>query len=259
VSRRALVTGGGRGIGRGIAHALSASGFDVAVTARSEDELVAAASSAPGPGRVVPLAADLADRAVCAEVPARAREALGGDVDAFVHAAGISRVGSISELGVDGGLEGWDVSMQVNVTSALQLAAAFVPAMTAARWGRIVSVGSLYSRFGVRSAAPYTASKHALLGFTRVIAAEVVSHGVTANTICPGWVDTEMVRGEAQRYAHERDMELGAVLKHFIRNQPIGRMVTTDEVGALVAFLCSDAAAAITGQAINVDGGSYQA
>ena len=107
-----------------------------------------------------------------------------------------------------------------------------LPRMRQAGWGRIVTIGSLYSRFGVAHTAPYTSTKHAVLGLTRVLSAEGVKYGVTANCI---------------------------IKKEFLRNQPLGRMVTTAEVGALAAFRCSDAAAPITGQAVNIDGGSYQA
>jgi 3-hydroxybutyrate dehydrogenase len=253
--RRALVTGGGRGIGRGISDALASSGYHVAIAARSGEELDRAAAECAGPGRPVPLTADLAEPRACADLAERAAEALSGTIDVFVHSAGIARAGAVGELG----LEDWELSMRVNVTAAFVLAGKLLPAMARAGWGRVISIGSLYSRFGVREAAPYTASKHALLGLTRVIAAEHVRHGITANTIVPGFVDTEMVRGEARRVARERDLELDDVLERFLRNQPIGRMVATEEVGALAAYLCSDAAAAVTGQAINIDGGSYQA
>jgi 3-hydroxybutyrate dehydrogenase len=92
-----------------------------------------------------------------------------------------------------------------------------------------------------------------------VVSAEGVKHGVTANCILPGWVDTEMVRGEAAKVSEARGTPVDEVIRKFLRNQPLGRMVTTAEVGALAGFLCSDAAAAITGQALNIDGGSYQA
>src|SRR5262249_39643253 len=133
------------------------------------------------------------------------------------------------------------------------------PAMASAGWGRIVTIGSLYSRFGVARTAAYTASKHALLGLTRVLAAEFAGRGVTANTIVPGWVDTEMVRAEAAPAAASRGTSDEEIVRRFLRTQPIGRMVTPEEVGALVVYLASDAAAPVTGQALNIDGGSYQA
>jgi 3-hydroxybutyrate dehydrogenase len=257
MSHRALVTGGSRGIGRGIALALARAGHDVAVAARSVDGLEETAQAArdAGAGRAAALRLDAADPAACREVAARAADELGGAPDILVHCAGIARNGAVGELS----LEDWNASFAVNVTSAFVLAGELVPRMAEAGWGRIVCVGSLYSRFGVARTAAYTATKHALLGLTRVLSAEFVSHGVTANALIPGFVDTEMVRGEADLAAEARGLEQDEVIRRFLRNQPIGRMVTVEEVGALAAFLCSDAAAPISGQAINIDGGTYQA
>ncbi len=250
-SRRALVTGASRGIGRGIAIALAEAGHTVAVAARDEAGLRETAAAA-GNGPVLP--SDLSDLEACAALPAGAAEALGGPVEILVHVAGIARNGPVGGLA----LADWDESMRVNVTSLFVLAGDILPAMKQSGWGRIVSIGSLYSRFGVSHTAAYTTSKHAVLGLTRVLSAEGVKHGVTANCILPGWVDTEMVRGEAQKVSDARGTPPDEVVKKFLRNQPLGRMVTTAEVGALASYLCSDAAAPITGQAVNIDGGSFQ-
>ena len=251
--RRALVTGASRGIGRGIAVALSEAGHSVALAARDEAGLRDTASACGDAAFVLP--SDLSDLDACAQLPPRAADALDGPVEILVHVAGIARNGPIGKLS----LEDWDESMRVNVTSLFIMAGEILPAMKAAAWGRIVSIGSLYSRFGVSHTAAYATSKHAVLGLTRVLSAEGVKHGVTANCILPGWVDTEMVRGEAAKVSQARGISEDEVVKKFIRNQPLGRMVTTAEVGALAAFLCGDAAAPVTGQALNIDGGSYQA
>jgi NAD(P)-dependent dehydrogenase (short-subunit alcohol dehydrogenase family) len=250
-SRRALVTGASRGIGRGIAISLAEAGHSVAVAARDEAGL-RQTSAAAGNGPVLP--SDLSDLEACAALPASAAEALGGPVEILVHVAGIARNAAVGELA----LADWDESMRVNVTSLFVMAGDVLPAMKESGWGRIVSIGSLYSRFGVSHTAAYTTSKHAVLGLTRVLSAEGVKHGVTANCILPGWVDTEMVRGEAQKVSEARGTPPDEVVKKFLRNQPLGRMVTTAEVGALASYLCSDAAAPITGQAVNIDGGSFQ-
>jgi NAD(P)-dependent dehydrogenase (short-subunit alcohol dehydrogenase family) len=251
-ARRALVTGASRGIGRGIAISLAQAGHTVALAARDETGLRETAAAAGG-GPV--LVSDLSDLEVCAALPSRAAEALGGPVEILVHVAGIARNGALGELS----LADWDESMGVNVTSLFVLAGDVLPVMKEAGWGRIVSIGSLYSRFGVSHTAAYTTSKHAVLGLTRVLSAEGVKHGVTANCILPGWVDTEMVQGEAAKVSQARGTPVDEVIEKFLRSQPLGRMVTTAEVGALASFLCSDEAAPITGQAVNIDGGSYQA
>jgi NAD(P)-dependent dehydrogenase (short-subunit alcohol dehydrogenase family) len=250
--RRALVTGASRGIGRGLAIALAEAGHSVAVAARDEAGLRETAAAA-GEGPV--LVSDLSDVEICAALPARAAAALGGPAEIVVHVAGVARNAPIGELS----LEDWDESMRVNVTSLFVMAGELLPSMKEAGWGRIISIGSLYSRFGVSHTAAYTTSKHAVLGLTRVLSAEGVKHGVTANCILPGWVDTEMVRGEAAKVSEARGTPVDEVVRKFLRNQPLGRMVSTAEVGALASFLCSDAAAPITGQAVNIDGGSYQA
>ena len=256
MSHAALVTGGSRGIGRGIALALAGAGHDVAVAARSLDGLeeTAAAARQAGAAVAVALPADLGDAGSCRALAASATEALGRSPDILVHCAGVAKNGPVEELS----LEDWDWSWAVNVTSAFVLAGELAPAMKEAGWGRIVTIGSLYSKFGVAQTAAYTTTKHAILGLTRVLAAELVRHGVTANTLLPGFVDTEMVQAEALKASEARGIPPEEVVKRFLRIQPLGRMVTTEEVGALVAYLCSDAGAPITGQSLNIDGGAYQ-
>jgi 3-hydroxybutyrate dehydrogenase len=254
--RRALVTGASRGIGRGACLALAREGHHLALAARDAAGLAETARLAleAGAASAEPLAADIGDLAACGTLAGRAAGALGGPVEILVHCAGIARNAPVGELSLDD----WDASMRVNVSSLFVIAGDVAPQMREAGWGRIVTIGSLYSRFGVARTAAYTSTKHALLGLTRVLAAELVKVGGTANCVVPGWVDTEMVRSQAEAAAAERGVDEQEIVRRFLRNQPLGRMVTTDEVGALVAYLCSDAAAPITGQAINIDGGSFQ-
>jgi NAD(P)-dependent dehydrogenase (short-subunit alcohol dehydrogenase family) len=253
---RALITGASQGIGRGIALALAEAGHHVAVAARGRqglDETAASIEAATG-RRPATLEADLAIREHSLALPAQASEALGGAPEIFVHCAGIARNGPVGELRLDD----WDRSMEVNVNAAFAIASGLTGHMKQQGWGRIVTVCSLYSRFAPARTAAYAASKHALHGLTRVLGAELAGHGGTANAIMPGFVDTEMVRGEARAIAAARDTTEDDIVRKFLRNQPIGRLVTTAEVGGFCAFLCSDAGAAINAQGLNIDGGSVQ-
>jgi NAD(P)-dependent dehydrogenase (short-subunit alcohol dehydrogenase family) len=255
-ARRALVTGASRGIGLAIAQGLAAEGHRVVASARTEAALAAAAGShGEAGGEIVPVPADMAVPEECAALPGRAAAALGGPIEILVYCAGISRTGRVEDLA----LADWNESMQVNVTGALQVAAGTIPAMRQAGWGRIVNILSLYSRLGVPTSAPYAVSKHALLGLTRVQSAELIRDGITVNGVVPGWVDTEMVRAEAEAVATARGRSEAEVLKGFLRDQRLGRLIEPAEVAALVSFLCGESAAAITGQALGIDGGSYQA
>ena len=256
MSRRAVVTGASRGIGRAIALALAAEGNRVLATARTESGLAETVAAAAGlPGSVLPLPADMARPEECSALARHADEALGGPPEILVYCAGIARPGSIAELT----LADWNESMQVNATAAFLAAQGAIPAMLEAGWGRIVNIASLYARFAAKHAGAYAASKHALLGLTRVLSAELVGKGITANAIVPGFVDTEMVREEATGVAAKRRMEVEDVIKLFLRIQPLGRLIEPDEVGALAAFLCGERAGAISGQAFGIDGGAYQA
>jgi NAD(P)-dependent dehydrogenase (short-subunit alcohol dehydrogenase family) len=249
--RAALVTGGGRGIGKAIAEALAGAGMDVIVVARSAGELDAVAAEIGG----VAVTADLADRVIASLLPARAADALGRPVDVFVHAAGVTHNGRLGELQS----ERWDDAFAVNVGCVYEITRQLAPGMASRGWGRIVTIGSIYSRFGVAHTAAYTASKHALLGLTRVLAAEFVLGGVTANVVIPGFTDTEIIRREAQAAAVARGLSEEEVVRRFLRVQPLGRLLRPEEVAGLVGYLCSDIAEGITGQAIHVDGGTYQA
>ncbi|MTD15980.1 SDR family oxidoreductase [Nakamurella sp. YIM 132087] len=254
-ARRALVTGASRGIGAAVALALAEAGHTVVAASRDRAGLQAVAEqAAAGPGSVLPVPADMDDLAAAAALPGAAAEAAGGPIEIFVHCAGIARPAPV--VGID--LADWDTVLRVNLTSAMVISQQVLPPMAAAGWGRVVVIGSLYSRTGGKFSGAYAVSKHGLLGLARVIATEFAAKGVTANAVIPGWTDTEMVAGEARNVAEARGVSADAAVKLFLRGQPIGRLIEPAEIGAMVAFLAGEQAGAITGQAFNVDGGSLQ-
>jgi NAD(P)-dependent dehydrogenase (short-subunit alcohol dehydrogenase family) len=252
-----LITGGGRGIGRAVALRLAQEGHAIAVTARSAGELEAVADEARAAGASdgVPLVVDLADGTGASALAGRAEEALGGPVEIFVHAAGVASIAPLHKLPA----EDWRRSFAVNVDAAFHVSGHLMRPMRKAGWGRIVTIASLRARVGVPTTAAYTASKHALLGLTRVIASELAPHGATANAVVPGWVDTQMVQEEIGKFAEGLEISREEAQRRLLREQRIGRFLRPDEVASLVGYLCGEQAAGVTGQALHIDGGSYQA
>src|SRR3989449_9553474 len=186
--RIALVTGGGRGIGLAVALALASEGADVAVAARSADELEETVSAVRAAGRRgEAVVCDVTQRPNVDAMVARVRSAL-GDPLILVNNAGIAASAKLTDT-TD---EMWDRMLRVNASGAFYCTRAVLPVMLAAKWGRIVNMASVAGRAGAPYIAAYTASKHALLGLTRAVAAEVASRGITVNAVCPGYVDTEM-------------------------------------------------------------------
>jgi 3-hydroxybutyrate dehydrogenase len=250
--RRALITGAGRGIGRSVALALAGAGADVALSARSRDELEQLAEELRGLGhRALALPCDVTD----AEQVARMAEAIGaewGGVDILVNNAGAAAshkfVGHPDEL--------WHHMLAVNLTSVYYVTKALVPPMIAQRWGRVITVASVAAKVGARYIAAYTAAKHGALGLTRALAAELVSYNITVNAICPGYVDTPMTEGSVANIVQRTGMSQEQARETLAKTSPQNRLIDPDEVAALAVYLAQDSARGITGQAINVDGGS---
>jgi len=247
----ALITGASKGIGRAIATAFAAEGADLAVTGRNEEELrslceLAAAKSV----RCVAIPADLAERGAALKVYEQARNAL-GPITILVNNAGVGSSANPKPV-VNYDDDFWEMMLYVNLSVPYLLSKAVLPDMTAAHYGRIINISSVNGKMPALHGAAYAASKHGLLGLTRTLATETVKDGITVNAICPGPVHTLIndlrVQYDAERLGRSFT-ELEASLT------PMGRRLEPDEIAPLAVYLASKDATAMTGQAINIDGG----
>ena len=242
--RVALVTGGGRGIGAAVARALAVAGARVMAAARHPVPLDGVATErcdVTQPGDVTALVRATTERL--------------GPIEILVNNAGSASSAPVAKITLDE----WHRLFAVNATGALLCTQAVLPGMRERRRGRIVNIASIAGLTGDKYIAAYSAAKHAVVGFTRSLAAELAGSGVTANVVCPGYVDTPLTDGTLDRIMERthstREAALHAVLEH--SGQP--RLVTADEVAACVLGLLSDGAAAINGQAIVLDAGALRA
>jgi NAD(P)-dependent dehydrogenase (short-subunit alcohol dehydrogenase family) len=245
----ALVTGASKGIGEACATALSKAGHRVALVARDEKSLQSVAESLPGESLVVP--ADVLDPAAIDAAFTRVEEEW-GPVEILVVNAGASMSAPLVRTTDDD----WQRMLDLNLTAPFRCLRRALPAMTRAGFGRVVVVASVAAKVGSPRIAAYTASKHGVLGLVRTAAAEVATTGVTVNAVCPGYVDTPMTDQSVTNIATgtgRSEDDARAILANM---QPIGRLVTVDEVASAV-MLCVDNAA-ISGQGINIDGGAVQ-
>lgn len=247
--RIALVTGGGRGIGRAVARALAGPDTLVAVAGRTRSQIESAAIDLESlGGRALAIEMDVTSEASVAA----GLYALGGaaaHVDVLVNNAGVG--GGEPVIGSD--ISRWRRTIDTNLTGTYLVTRETLPLMR--EGGRIVNMSSVLGRFGVAGYTAYCASKHGVIGFTRALALELAPRQITVNALCPGWVDTEMAAAGMQQGAGATGLTFEEFRDQALAAVPIRRMIQPEEVAELVRFLASPAAAAITGQTYNICGG----
>lgn len=249
--KSALITGASRGIGRAIAMAFAEEGASLAVTGRDEEALASLVDEVTDLGtHCKAVVADLAQEGAAQEVYNQARAALGA-IDILVNNAGIGSSANPKPV-VDYDDDFWELLIRVNLTIPYQFTKLVLPEMLEKQYGRIINVSSINGKIGSLHGAAYATSKHGLLGLTRTVAMEVVKDGITVNAICPGPVHTLLndirIAYDAQRIGITVD-EIES------RMTPMGRRLEPEEIAPLAVYLASAASAAMTGQAINIDGG----
>lgn len=247
----ALVTGGGRGIGRAIALALARAEAKVAITARSEQELEETEDLVrEAGGEAFSLAVDLLDPGAPRTILDAVRQRF-GPVDVLVNNAGIGSSANPKPV-LDYDDEFWELSLKLNLTVPYRLSKAVLPEMIAQRWGRIINVASINGKMPSLHGAAYAASKHGLLGLTKTLALEVAREGITVNAICPGPVHTVMNDRRIEYDARRRGVSFEEVEKAMT---PIGGRLEPEDVAPLAVYLASDEASMVTGQGWNICGG----
>jgi ketoreductase len=252
-TRVALVTGATSGIGLATARTLGAAGHPVFLCARNEERVTATVKELIGEGiEADGAAADVSSGPdVKALVAAAVRRF--GTIDILVNNAGRGGGGITADL-TD---EVWQAVIDTNLTGTFRVTREVLAAggLAGRPWGRVINIASTGGKQGVVYAAPYSASKHGVVGFTKALGLELAGTGITVNAVCPGYVETPMAVTVRQGYAAGLDITEDEVLKRFLAKIPLGRYSTPQEVAGLVGYLATDTADSITAQAINVCGG----
>jgi len=252
--KTAVVTGSTSGIGLGIARAMAREGANIVINGfgdKAAIEKERAGIEKEFSVKAIHSPADMTKPAEIAEM-IRTAESTFGSVDVLVNNAGIQHVAPIEEFPIDK----WDAIIAINLSAAFHAIRAAVPGMKARKWGRIITTASAHSLVASPFKAAYVTAKHGLTGLTKTVALEVATFGVTVNCISPGYVWTPLVEKQIPDTMKARNMTKEQVINDvLLAAQPTKQFVTIDQVAALAVYLCSDAAAQITGANLSIDGG----
>ncbi|MDW6021754.1 3-hydroxybutyrate dehydrogenase [Mesorhizobium sp. BAC0120] len=253
-SRTAIVTGSTSGIGLAIAKAFAASGMNVVVNSFSDtaqDHAIAETIANEHSTEVAYLQADMSNGVDCRALVAKTAEKF-GSVDILVNNAGIQHVAPVEEFPP----EKWDAIIAINLSSAFHTTAAAIPLMKKAGWGRVINIASAHGLVASPFKSAYVSAKHGIVGFTKTVALEVATAGITCNAICPGYVLTPLVEAQIPDQMKAHDMDRETVIRDvMLDKQPTKKFVTVEQIAATATFLVSDAAAQINGTHVSVDGG----
>jgi 3-hydroxybutyrate dehydrogenase len=251
----AIVTGGSRGIGRAVSLLLAKQGANVAFIDRAAcliDDHTKGDVEAMG-RRSVCVGGDVTDPASCAATVEETLKEF-GRVDILVNNAGIQHVAPVDQFPVDR----WDAIIAINLSSAFHTTRLALPKMKAANWGRIINIASVHGLVASVDKSAYVAAKHGIVGFTKVVALETATTGVTCNAICPGWVLTPLVQIQVDARAARDGLSQEDAKKSLLgEKQPSMQFVTTEQLAGLALFFCSPAADQVRGVAWNMDGGWF--
>lgn len=252
--KRAVITGSTSGIGLGIARELASNGVDVVLNGFGDPAAIEKERiniELEYPVRVFYLEADLSCAQAARGFIEEAAEALGG-IDILVNNAGIQHTDRVEDFPI----ERWNAVIALNLSAVFHTSAAALPYMKQQGWGRIINIASAHGLVASANKSAYVAAKHGVIGLTKVTALENAGQGITANAICPGWVRTELVEKQIEALAASTGTSVDEAASVLLaEKQPSGQFVTPQQVGAMAAFLASEAADQINGASLSVDGG----
>lgn len=245
--RRALVTGGGSGVGAAIARALAGAGCSVTITGRKMAALEAVCA---GHDHIRSVVADVTDLAALRDAFQQAAGE-GGQVPIVVANAGIAESQPFHRIEPDQ----WQRMIEINLTGVFNTFKAGLKHMDKSGWGRMVAIASTAGLQGGGYISAYSASKHGVVGLVRSLAVELGPKGITVNAICPGYIDTPMTDRTLSNIATKTGMSRDEATRHLLKDVPTGRFITPEEVAGSVLWLCSDAARSVNGETVVIDGG----